>query len=85
MELIFKIMCIFAEINYLKVDFKEGFWEKHTWTKEQQEAFCDWFEDYIYYNKKAKKELFESPLNTRQWAKEATSWFILSYGFKCRE
>jgi len=80
---ILKKMCKIINVNYKEIKFNElGWYNEHTWTKEQEEKFRLWLEDYLYENNNIRKELLKNSVKNKKIIKSAVSEFLLNFGWK---
>jgi hypothetical protein len=77
-------MCEMVDVKYEDVDFSAHNWFlEHTWTKEEEQEFCDWLVNEIRTNNKVRKELTTLPYRPAKYrAKKAVMWFNLNWGWK---
>lgn len=79
---VLKKMCKFANIKFSeKMFFEEQWYLKHTWTREQELAFCGWLVDYWYNNKDAREEMTYCIKNKKK-LEIAALGFVTNFGWK---
>lgn len=61
---------------------EEGWYSKHTWTKEQEEGFRKWFIDYLCSNPEARLEIMAYPTKNKKAIEGTWRWWNLDYGWK---
>lgn len=58
-------------------------YEKHTWTEEEQDSFMGWMVDYLHGSLEARRELMHCPHQAKRELRKFVGMFILAYGWKC--
>jgi transcriptional regulator of NAD metabolism len=83
-DIIVKHMCEIINIDYDTINTKEEDWyQKHSWTIEQENNFIDWLANYLYTNKQARLELYNvSHKFTKTQCKKKAGFFVFNYGWK---
>jgi hypothetical protein len=79
-------MCDIADVDYYSIDFQsDGWYSKHTWSKNEEYDFKVWFYEYLRDNKEARKEIMNYPSTKSKNIEEAVSFFVSMYGFVTRK
>lgn len=69
-------MCEVINVDYDSIDFQEEDWyERHTWTEEQENEYILWVAEELYKNTEMREELLEDP------AKDITNCFTAAVHF----
>ena len=76
-------MCKRVGANYNSIDFKEpGWYNKYSWTQEEEAEFIRWLADKLMTDKNIRKELLANPEHlTYGKAERAAKEFILQFGW----
>jgi len=81
---ILKEMCKRVGGNYDRIVFSENeWWRVYSWTEEEEADFKVWFEEYLYNNTRARKELTTCG-KSKKCIKQAVSEFLLQYSWRYR-
>lgn len=83
---ILKKMCEMVGADYDKLDFKkEGWYLKHTWTKDKEAEFQKWMVEYLNNNREARNILMYYPNKNKTRIKDSVKAFIWNFGWKVTE
>jgi len=84
LEHIIKTMCMYANVDYDKLNVDDTFWfDTYSWLPETQDKFRNWLIEYMIENPQARKELMRVPTKNKKMVSRFVDMFILNYGFKC--
>lgn len=79
---IIKKMCSIIDVEYDSMDFQEPSWyEKHTWTLEQEDSFILWLAEELFANEAMRVELLENPEHKISNCFQAALHFVSSFGW----
>jgi len=79
-------MCLIGGCDFESIDFSAKNWfHKHTWTKEEQDAFRDWLADLVYDETLVRNQLLEHPIKNKKYCKRFADEFVFSYGWRIKE
>lgn len=80
---ILKEQCKRVGADFNKLDFsKEDWFEKYTWTEEEENNFKQWMMNYLKENKDARQDLMRVPSTNPIIIRGFTTSFILFCGWK---
>lgn len=75
-------MCEVINVDYDSIDFQEdGWYEKHTWTDEQENEYILWVAQELYNNADMREELLEDPSQDIANCFEAAVHFVANFGW----
>ena len=70
-------------LKWIDIDPKvHGWYEKYSWTKEQENLFIDWAVDYLLNSKDARKEILQYETKSKAKIESAILSFVRGYGWK---
>lgn len=76
-------MCNRVGTSFDKIDFeKEGWFNQHTWSEEEENYFKSWFINYLLNNKEARQSLMKYPTVQYRYIKEMIDDWVFSFGWK---
>jgi len=79
---IIKHMCDVIDVDYTTIDCKEdGWYEKHTWTIEQEDNFLMWLSSELYNNEAMREELLTDPERSIENCFTAAVHFVGNFGW----
>lgn len=83
-DIILNYMCEMINVDYNTINIKEENWyQKHSWTIEQEKIFINWLTDYLHKNKKARLELYNTSRKfTKAKCEVSANWFTFNYGWE---
>ena len=77
-------MCNRVNTKFEDIDFYEDRWfMKHSWNKEEEEDFIKWMTKYLTENKKAQREIMETPVKRN--IEKVAKFFVWNYGWKTNQ
>lgn len=77
-----KKMCEVINVDYDSIDFQEEDWyEKHTWTTEQENDFILWVSEELFSNEAMREELLENPEKSIINCFQAAVHFVANFGW----
>ena len=75
-------MCKVINVDYDTIDFQEdGWYEKYTWTEQQENEFILWVAEELYKNNNMREELLEDPEQSIVNCFEAAVHFVANFGW----
>ena len=84
LAVILRKMCSTVGAKFEDIDFsKDGWYTKHTWSKEDEGAFAKWLYKYLG-DRTVWRGLYGLGPNTARVRKNAVTWFLASYGWSIR-
>jgi len=70
-------------INFDNFDFtKDNWYQKFQWSKAKEKEFIEWFKQYLWENKDARKEFMARPNKSKRDIEKVVNEFIFNYGWK---
>lgn len=70
-------------IDFDNFDFtKDGWYQKFQWPKVKEKEFIEWFKQYLWENKGARKEFMARPNKSKRDIEKVVNEFIFNYGWK---
>ena len=86
LKIILTEMCQKVGVEFKDVNFNDADWyQKHTWTEEEQDDFVKWMTDYLYTNTEARREITTVISRNKRQSKRAAEMFCFSYGWSFNE
>lgn len=83
LTVVLKKMCLWVKVEFDDIDFAEDRWfMKHEWSEEEQDAFKEWFTDYLYKNAEARRELTDISYRNKRQLRKAAEMFCFQFGWK---
>ena len=81
-KLVLQEMCSIVGAKYDDIDFNELEWyRKYQWTKQQENAFKEWMEFFLYNDSGARRGLMALPKKNKKHIKTFVNFFISVYGW----
>ena len=77
-------MCEYVGADPDEIEWKnedDPYYMKHEWTPEQEQAFIDWFADYMYENKEVRDAIMAFPRKTKKYCREVSEQFVYCHGW----
>ena len=75
-------MCKRVGTNLSEIDVQHPNWFlEYSWSKEEENDFKEWLDDYLKNNKEFFKSVYIVP-NNKASRNKAIGWFLLNYGWK---
>lgn len=70
-------------IDFDNFDFtKDSWYQKFQWSKVKEKEFIEWFKQYLWENKDARKEFMVRPNKSKRDIEKVVNEFIFNYGWK---
>lgn len=83
LKIILKKMFQMVGEDFSEEYMNQDMWfHNHVWTKEQEDSFLQWMENYLFENNEARNVLMEVPRKERSIIRYACNSFILDYGWR---
>lgn len=77
-----KKMCEIVNVDYDSIDFQEDAWyEKHTWTEEQENEYILWVAEELFKSAEMREELLEDPSQDIVNCFQAAVHFVANFGW----
>ena len=82
-EVVITKMCEAIQIDRKDIDIeKEDWYLRYEWSSTQRDGFLKWFQDYLWENKEARKEIMKYPRKNRKDIKKLVEQFDFQCGWK---
>ncbi len=77
---------MFSRVGRVYTELPTGEWfTKEEWTREQQEDFASWMQQYLLSNTKALKELTGKSIKNKEVVQKVVKEFLSNYGWNIKE
>jgi hypothetical protein len=78
---VIKKMFSVANIKFSTKLLEDPAWfSNNRYTEAQEEKFKKWFNEFLYKNAEARKEIMRCPARNKEYIEDVVNFFILSYG-----
>lgn len=82
-EMLLRKQCEFGNIVFEDINFESDTWfMEHTWTKEQEQKFFEWFTKALKNDKKLRRKVMKYPTSNMGTIKRTVNAYLSNYSFK---
>jgi len=87
LEVILREMCSRVKADYETMEFKKDttWYNKYSWSQEEQHGFGEWMINYLYNNTSARKEIMHWPKKTFKACRKVSDWFLFQHGWSYKK
>lgn len=85
-NLYFQKLCEIANIDFETIDFYNDEWyEKYSWTTEEEELAIIWVERFLTNNKELKNALINKKKISKKDLRKCSEYFVFDFGWKMKD